>query len=417
MSCTYLSALVFSLLMSMLPAGGRAEETAREKILAVFHPYRQGPLQEDGIAPGITIDKTNAQLAAAVLPPEILNYIAAGDFAITVQPITDMPLRQTYIEATINNVGKAVLGEDFLQNYVAGRPFPLIDPQDPQAGLKVAWNLRYRDQCDNAQMWSTNELRNSSGGVERAQSFYFISMYGMHRPEPEKNVPQWGQSGFLSKQYSRTLAPSDMEGNQILTIVYDDNSRSDEQWVYDPRTRRTRKMVYNPYDAPGGGEVLVEDRAGFIGHIPHYEWKYLGEQLVLAPGPIKTTEPTLGGRGNWYPVDPWELRRAHVIEARPKGSHPLYSRRVLYIDVQASVVLYGLVYDLQGNHKRTFFLVYRHPDFNPWNNEIWCPQTAAQPSIDYQRERATIFQTHKILFNRPMPESRFSTMGLLLYGK
>jgi hypothetical protein len=39
------------------------------------------------------IDKTNAQVAAGVLPPEILKLVAAGDLAITVQPTTDMPLR------------------------------------------------------------------------------------------------------------------------------------------------------------------------------------------------------------------------------------------------------------------------------------------------------------------------------------
>lgn len=38
-----------------------------------------------------------------------------------------------------------IVGEEELGNYVAGRPFPLLDPQDPQAGLKAVWNLRYRD--------------------------------------------------------------------------------------------------------------------------------------------------------------------------------------------------------------------------------------------------------------------------------
>jgi len=408
--------LLFSFLC-VLPAWGRAEENVQEQILAVFHPYRQGALQVDGITPGMTIDKTNAQVAATVLPPDILKYITAGHFAIPVQPTTDLPLRPAHINATLDHYGKASLGEDTLQHYVAGRPFPLIAPQDPQAGLKVAWNLRYRDQGENAQMWSTNELRNSSGNVERAQSFYFVSLYGMHRPEADKNLPQWERRGFYSKQYSRMLAPADMEGTQTLSVTHDNNALGDDQWMYDTRTRRIRKTVYNPYDAPGGGELLVEDRAGFIGHIPHYEWQYLGEQVVLAPGPIKAATPTWGGRGNWYPIDPWELRRAHVIEARPKIAHPTYSRRVLYIDLQTSVVLYSLVYDHQGNHHRTFLLVYRHPEFNPWENEVWLPQTAAQPSIDYQRDRATIFQIHKIFHNRPMNETRFTTMGLMLYGK
>jgi hypothetical protein len=258
---------------------------------------------------------------------------------------------------------------------------------------------------------------NSNGTAERSQSFYFVSMHGMHRPDASQNVPEWERQGVYSKQYSLMLAPSDQEGNQIISIIYDNDTISHDEWAYDPKSRRTRKMVYTPYLSPGGGVTLIEDRSGFLGYIHHYGWKYLGEQVVLAPGPIKAAEPTWGGKGDWYLVDPWELRRAHVVEARPKEGHPLYSRRVLYIDVQTSVTLYALTYDHAGNHKRTFLLTYRHPDFNPWNNEEWFAQTAAQASIDYQLERANNFQVHKIFHNRPMDASRFNVMALLLQGK
>lgn len=411
---TPLLGLVLGLVLIEAQASGADE---RERILAGFFPYRTGVPQVDGITPGMKLDSTNAQVAATVLPPELLKYLAAGEFAITVQETTDMPLRPAYIEATLQHYQGVTLGDGELYNYVAGRPFPLIDPQDPQAALKAAWNLRYRDQGETAQMWAINSLMNSSGGVERSQSFYFVSMYGMHRPDTAKNVPQWAHRGVFSKQYSLMLAPSDAEGNQLISVVYDNNTLSNDQWAYDPKTRRTRKIVYNPYVAPEGGVVLIEDRSGFLGYIAHYEWHYLGEQVVLAPGPIHAATPTWGGKGNWYLVDPWELRQAMVVEARPKGSHPLYSRRVLYLDVQTSAPLYVLAYDHEGKHKRTFLLAYRHPHFNPWGNEEWFAQTAAQASIDYQLERANTFHIHKILQNRPMHESRFSVMSLLLQGK
>ncbi len=147
------------------------------------------------------------------------------------------------------------------------------------------------------------------------------------------------------------------------------------------------------------------------------DWKYLGETVVLAPGPIQAAESTLSGKGNWYPLDPWELRRAVVVEARSKKSHPVYGRRVLYIDLQTYTILYALTYDREDNHKRTFFFVYFHPEFNPWENEGWIPQLAAQISIDYQRERASIFQTHKVLYNRPLKNTLFNRSALMRYGK
>ena len=401
-----------------MPVWGQVqEEDIQEKILSVFYPYRQTPPRVEGITPGMKIDKNNFQMAQEVLPSEILKYLQTGDFAITVQETTDMPLREEYIKAAIESHGKAELGDGELKGYVAGLPFPLIDPQDPQAGLKVAWNQRYRDRGETTQYWPTNDLRNSSGAVERAESFYIASMHGMHRPKPSANHLGWEKEGILSKMYMRVLAPSDVEGRQMLSYTYDKDTLTDDQWAYDPRTRRIRKVVYNPYEAGGGGELLMEDRGGFNGYIHSYEWQYLGERVILAPGPIKAAEPTLGGRGNWYPLDPWELRRVVVVEVRPKESHPVYGRRVLYIDLQTYVILYALAYDHEGNHKRTFFMVYFHPEFNPWNNKVWVPQTAAQASIDYQRERASIFQTHKVVQNESLEEKLFETGALTRYGK
>jgi hypothetical protein len=328
-----------------------------------------------------------------------------------------MPLREEYIEATLENYGKVELGDGELKNYVAGLPFPLIDPQDPKAGEKVAWNHRYRDEGDTAQYWPTNEIRNSGGAVERTQSFYFVTMRGMHRPEADKNLRQWQKQGVFTKEYLLTMAPADKEGGQVLTFIYDNDTLTSDNWIYDPQSRRTRKVADNPYDAPGGGVVLMEDRKGFYGYIHAYDWNYLGQKVVLTPGAIKATESTWGGKGDWYPVDPWELRQAVVVEANPKGSHPLYSRRLLYIDLQTHNILYTLTYDRQGNHKRTFLMVYLHPEFNPWDNEVGIPQFAAQASIDYQQERASIFQTHKVVHNKRLSRSRFSVRGLMLSGK
>lgn len=406
------------LIVGWLSAPVQAEgDSDHDKILAGFAPYRYGPVRVEGVSPGMTLNSTNAQAAASVLPPEVQKYLLAGDFSVTVQETTNMPVRQSYIDATLQHYNSVVVGEEELQGYVAGRPFPLLDPQDPQVGLKAVWNLRYRDQGETAQMWSTNSLLNESGGVERSQSFLFMSMYGMHRPEEAKNIPEWERRGIYSKQYNLMLAPSDSEGNQIVSVTYNNTAAPQDQWAYDPKTRRTRRLIYNPYISPEGGVSLIEDRSGFFGYIHHYDWKYIGEQIVLAPGPIRAAEPTWGGKGSWYPVDPWELRRAIVLESRPKSPHPLYSRRMLYLDVQTSVPLYAITYDHTGNHKRTFILVYRHPEFNPWNNTEWFAQTAAQSSIDYQVERANVFRVTKIWHNRPLSTNRFDVMALLLYGR
>jgi hypothetical protein len=51
---------------------------------------------------------------------------------------------RAYREATEANSGQVKLSPDGrrLENYVAGMPFPDIDPNDPQAAAKVMWNPR-----------------------------------------------------------------------------------------------------------------------------------------------------------------------------------------------------------------------------------------------------------------------------------
>ena len=402
----------------LFPPHSQAQtDSSRDRIMQRFSPYRAGSPQVEGISPGMTLNSSNASAAAAVLPPEILIYVAAGDVSISIQETTDLPLRQAFIDATLQSYEGVVVGEEELQNYVSGLPFPLLEPQDSQAGLKAVWNLRYRDQGDTSQMWAINALLNASGTVERSSRFAFMSLYGMHRIDPAKNVAAWENQGVYTKRYSQMLAPSDAEGNQLIGVTYDNDALPQDQWAYDPKSRRTRKIVYNPYVSPEQGVLLIEDRSGFLGYIADYDWTYVEEKVVLTPGPIKADKPTWGGKGNWYFVDPWELRQAVVVEGKPKNGHPMYSRRVLYMDVQTALPLYALTYDHDGNHKRTFFLIPRHPEYDPWDNKEWFAQIAAQGSIDYQLERGNTFEIYKILHNRPMNPNKFSVMALMLSGK
>ena len=393
-------------------------DSVQNNVENLFFPYKESFPKVDGITPGMTLDKTNAQVAKDVLPPELLDRVAAGDLSFAVQETTNTPLRKEYIDATLRNAGKATLGDTVLQNYESGLPFPVLDPHDPQVGLKAAWNYKYRDRGDNVQYWPTNEHRTGSGALERSEAFYIIQMFGPHRPDPAVNREAWERAGVYMKRYMRVVAPSDAEGRQIMSLTHLDDTLMDDQWVYDPRTRRTRKVVFNPYEAPSNGQLLSEDTSGFNGFLHPYEWKYLGEKIVLAPSPIKNTEPTLGGRGGWYPVDSWELRKAIVLEATSKPGHPLYSRRMLYLDSQTYTNLYTFAYDLTGKHRRTFVQVNFHPEFNPWNNKVWVPQLAAQLSMDYTNDRASLFQTHKVIYNAELSEARwFSVMALMLNGK
>src|ERR1700741_3057618 len=116
-----------------------------QQIFAALSPYRDGfPIHPD-LTPGVTVSAQNCQIAEEVLPEELLARVRADDLPITVVPTQDFPLHDNYRAATLRHAADVRLdAHGNLENYTAGLPFPLLDPADPGAGLKLAWNLRLR---------------------------------------------------------------------------------------------------------------------------------------------------------------------------------------------------------------------------------------------------------------------------------
>lgn len=416
---TYLSVLLVLLPVTLPARQVTAQDaTLQEKILVEFYPYRQGALQIDGITPGMTITKENAQVAASVLPPEVLKVVQAGDLEITVQATTDVPIREEYIDATLTHAAQVTLGTDgVLQNYVSGLPFPLFDPSDPQAGRKLGWNLRYRDRADVSQSWGTTSLLDNTGTVLRSTTSLYMRMYGMHRADPERNIAEWSENGILYKDYSITLRPTDVEGMQSMGVRHNQDTEEDDRWIYDPKTRRTRKVVYNPYDASQGLTFLSEEFSGFEGHVYAYDWHFVEDKVVLAPGIVRSEAVRLGGTCNCYPVDPWELRWVHVVDLVPRVPNHPYGRRRLYVDRQHYSPLFSVIFDKDGQHWRTFFFSFSHPDSSVLNRGLRVPMFAGNSWVDYKAQRATVWVPNKNIYNKPLPVHSFSVGAMMRQGK
>src|SRR5882757_2923941 len=120
-------------------------EVPEEVIQASFFPYKHEAPHAEGVTPGMTIDKNNADVAKSLLAPTLFDVIKKGDYAIEVQETTDLVANPKFIEATRQTSDKVSIGPDeTLRGFVNGRPFPQQpDVNDPQAGLKLAWNFQY----------------------------------------------------------------------------------------------------------------------------------------------------------------------------------------------------------------------------------------------------------------------------------
>jgi hypothetical protein len=255
--------------------------------------------------------------------------------------------------------GQARIGRDnSLENHVMGTPFHDIDPSDPQAGVKHAWNFQYKQDA-----------------LEGRASFYFTYWDNGDRLPLWFEGKGWGlrlanrpdhmeTNGDIFKKEKRNGAggvrvesPPDYRGIMLLGYRYKaidkprDESRETDVWVYIPDLRRVRRISGSRRTDPvAGTDMVAEDQGGFNGVVTHFEWEYIGEQDVLAPidtrlrGYPFSKDENFGPFGYSYANDIWQLRKTIVVEQKPKDDH-IYTRKRLWFDKDTYQTLYAAAYD------------------------------------------------------------------------
>jgi len=414
---------LFIALLAVLTAvsAALAEPAVSGPLWSTFHPYSAGPLRYEGITPGLHIDQQTWQVAEQLLPVEVLQLVRNGDFTITIQATTDLPSRDSYVAATAAHFsGISLDGGYKINQYQGGRPFPVLDLSDPRAGEKAAWNLRYRDVPDTLEMRGVMEGVDNSGSVTHSGSGLMRVRYGMDRVGDEENDPQWEARGVRAKASFEALAPSDIEGNIRITTYYADENQPYDDLSYSPQSRRTRKSYVNLLMRMGGGrfDILQEEQPPFFftGYLHEYNWTYKGEQVMLMPGFLQADRLTYGGKNNWYPNVPWELRRTVILESAPKGSHP-YSKRIFYIDAQTYTPFCVLSYNPQGNFERLSLIIHGNPDFVPGSQGIRLPIPLGAAWVNLTKDQANHMTAYEPTFNKDFAPQRFEMMELLRKGK
>ena len=265
--------------------------------------------------------------------------------------------------ATERYRGQPRVGPDgSLENYTAGRPFPVeeIDCKgDPLAGVKIMWDFV------------------SNGGDGEAHFFYSYwdrgeqlplyyegtgqSVKLAHRFEP-KYEPQAGDLFRGEKRKgafgASVDAPFDARGIQLLTYRYKSSdkpradARNDDTWVYVPTLRRVRRISSaQRTDAISGTDFTFDDLRSFNGIVPQYEWQCLAEQQMIAPMNTKVKaypydeEHNFGPYGLSFASDRWELRDAWLLRMIPKNDDHPYHHKDIWIDKQTLAPLYSFAYD------------------------------------------------------------------------
>jgi len=338
------------------------------------------------------VDKQSLLALRELLPPEIWQYREVFFFEGMEMEIGPChrryPLPGSWREATARFAGRASLDrDDNLQGYVAGLPFPTeaIDPGDPQAGARWAWDFekRYRGAGHRGRFRITS-LPGRLGGIQRYEGSFFVLQTagrtdlaaGDYRTSDAKDK-LWAVGG----EFTAPFGARELAWRQFR------KSRSEKRWqepddvfVYVPSMRKTRRAAapwvdgafvpaFSASGDSGGGGLAFgntgsinptagrsiaasEDaRIGLTGLFlrPNaYVWRIQGEQNVIAP--INGHEPgypvnpdrNFGPSGLSLASDRWDVRHAIVIEGAQRKTDETIRTLTLYLDSQTLHPLYWI---------------------------------------------------------------------------
>ncbi|MBI2799699.1 MAG: DUF1329 domain-containing protein [Gammaproteobacteria bacterium] len=391
-------------------------------------------IQELSPPPGSVISGEGLDKYRQVLDPDLADLIAQGWYTITVgEPLSFAP-HANFIAATQQHGDKTQLGPNpsELLNYVDGRPFPgELTTDDPRAGEKLAWNMRYAYGGDSARIpemyWDYRDMRSQS--VERTLTFEAAGMRFMfrHVKEPMPNLEK-NPYAVYSAITLTAQDPADVDGTKLLIYYNSDDNAEEQGWMYVPNLRRVRRVATTARtDSFLGSDIMIEDFLGYTGRLKDMEWSFHGATYVLLPmyrhdllehSTRKARNydyhfVDFTGHSGCFPKVTWQLRKAYVLEGKPRrDDHPL-SKRFFYVDAQTSMPILGKVYDRAGAIWKILIAGVAHPDYHLAENRgSGVPLLDSSAVIDLQNKHCTTLQMLSVTNPTDVKQSDFEPSSL-----
>lgn len=401
------------------------------------------PALRDGdnplLKPGTAIGPDNLAQYAGWLDETVVDIVRAGDYRIVLGPRLDFPTHPRYVEATVRHAGEPDLDSEpgELSGYLAGRPFPTLDAQDPQAGVKAAWNMRYGyapDETETAHfIWRYRDM--VKGKLERTLKMYGAILRYQHRTSHEPMPAlEDNPAGLYSALYLRVDSPQDIRNTQLLIHRAEKDTAPEQAWLYLNTQRRVKRIATGQKtDAFLGSDIMIEDFLGYNGRIMDMEWTFLGSDEHLLPmyghnqlAELEGEEASEGGfrdivfsgTGECFPEVTWQLRKVYHVEAVPRDKrHPL-SRRHYIIDAATFAPVLTRIYDRGGKLWKLGMAALSHSDYHRPDNKTWQGAiTDGVSMIDLQARHCTTLNLNSRLAKNPLRHKTFNTSYLRQMGR
>jgi len=314
------------------------------------------------LKPGDTIGPENWEKAKGMVGENLLNRIKQG-YTLRIKPGRSIGVPKEFNVATTRYSGQVKLesnGE--LLNYVAGLPFPNVHLDDPQIGLKMAWNFYWR--------WVGDDYKTGGGTGGGKIIRYAIEKDGSERRAEvlHHTIKTRGRVTLDSKprldgyehidwmQLRADEYPRDTAGTTTLEIRYADAKREDDLYIYVPSIRRVRRAPPIQRCATiAPSEFNFDDINSFGGKITDFNYRFLGRSRMLGNF-AQEQVPFYRKIGDYLPVkESWEIVETYGLEITPKDPNYCYPRKVIYFDTQSFETFWTMIWDAKGNYWKEQF--------------------------------------------------------------
>src|SRR5262249_40798422 len=205
------------------------------------------------VKPGDVITPENASKVKDLLSPGAYYKVEHG-MIMKIVPTERVDWPPPYKDATEKYSGQVRLTQDHrsLVGYVAGQPFPLIDPNDPYAGTKIVWNLVYKPfySDDYDLRFYDGDTEYTAKGPQKGQIAYFqighymgYDLVGRTEVEPMPIDPDFRVTSrlWIFGLYP-VLAPMEIRGAGFIRWRYAAATRPDDTWSIGAGSRRVRRL-------------------------------------------------------------------------------------------------------------------------------------------------------------------------------
>jgi hypothetical protein len=97
------------------------------------------------VKPGEVITRQNSYLVKSLVSPGVYYKVVSG-MTMDIVPTEHISWPPPYRDATEKYADQVRLSPNgrTMANYVAGQPFPFLDPNDPDIATKIMWNNAFR---------------------------------------------------------------------------------------------------------------------------------------------------------------------------------------------------------------------------------------------------------------------------------